>query len=335
MTAQKPHGRSGLSVRIGIEPSASHRTEFFRFYFNKSTLAANHISVDLPQLGQGPAVCEFWETDEEVTTGIEHSIQFAETNSWLMLHLSEKLVDESISDATHRIYSRVLKEAHKRGYHDIVRTWNYMPAINSGDGDLEVYRRFAVGRAIALEELNIDATALPAATAIGSSAGTPLSITLLAGKTNLSSKKSSAVENPRIENPRQTSAFTYPREYGPRSPSFSRAVLIEESTLLISGTASILGHKSMHKSEIQNQAKETAANILALRAATTHHEKRGLPAKAPSQLRIYLRDASDYDVALFALSPLLCEPCNYVVLKGDICRRDLLLEVEAVYHLPH
>ena len=51
-----------------------------------------------------------------------------------------------------------------------------------------------------------------------------------------------------IENPRQVSAFAYPRDYGPVAPGFSRAMLLPGDTplLLISGTASIVGHASQH-----------------------------------------------------------------------------------------
>jgi len=128
------------------------------------------------------------------------------------------------------------------------------------------------------------------------------------------------------------SAFEYPRQYGPRSPSFSRAVLTENNTLLVSGTASILGHESVHDSELMNQATETAANINALCEAalatldTTDSFKH-------SKLRIYIRNPEDHDPAIAGLHSLLVDNTDYVVLVGDICRSNLLLEVEAVYQV--
>ena len=48
-----------------------------------------------------------------------------------------------------------------------------------------------------------------------------------------------------VENPRQVSAYRYPREYGPQSPTFARALLPPSPRvpLLLSGTASIDGKR--------------------------------------------------------------------------------------------
>ena len=70
-----------------------------------------------------------------------------------------------------------------------------------------------------------------------------------------------------VENPRQVSAYHYPREYGTHSPVFSRAALLRQAqslTLFISGTASIVGHRSLHLGDTAAQTRETLTNIEAL-----------------------------------------------------------------------
>ncbi len=52
-----------------------------------------------------------------------------------------------------------------------------------------------------------------------------------------------------LENPRQMSAFHYPRQYGPSAPTFSRAMQVGGG-LLISGTASVRGHASHHPQDL-------------------------------------------------------------------------------------
>ena len=103
---------------------------------------------------------------------------------------------------------------------------------------LERYRQFNIGRQDAFLDSHRGATGnVPAASAIGL-AGGPLSVAFLAGATPALA----------VENPRQVSAYLYPADYGPRSPTFSRAVratLSGQEALFVSGTASIVGHRTV------------------------------------------------------------------------------------------
>src|SRR3546814_12443298 len=87
-------------------------------------------------------------------------------------------------------------------------------AITFGDGDAERYREFCVGRARGLGDF--DTHALPAATAIGRcDDARVVQVYWLAART----------PGMPVENPRQVSAYRYPRQYGPQQPSFARAML--------------------------------------------------------------------------------------------------------------
>ncbi len=319
-----------VKVRLGMQAEPAGKHEFFRFCFGKtpaSTEPVASIPVPLPVV-MSDVDCEIWDTQETAVSGHQGDILFAQTESLLMVHSSASVPPGAdIADPTYTIYKQLLREAQQRGFSDIVRTWNYIPDINAGNEDAERYRQFSVGRAQALEELQFPQHALPAGTAIGGTADIPLGITLLAAKGS----------HPRIENPRQISAYEYPRQYGPKSPSFSRAVLLQQQTetLLVSGTASIIGHESVHTAHLNNQGVETGNNILSLRdAAAKASGKQSDPAYEPGVLRIYVRNSDDIEAAVASLRQLIevgSAHADCIILHGDICRSDLLLEVEALY----
>src|SRR5690606_32874810 len=132
----------------------------------------------------------------------------------------------------------------------LLRVWNYFDAINQGKGDEERYKQFCVGRSSGLGAWS--AESYPAATVIGRRDGDPrLQVYWLAGR---------RAGSP-IDNPRQTNPTRYPRQYGPRAPQFSRAMLLEGGLVLISGTASIVGHASHHPNDLRLQLEEVLQNL--------------------------------------------------------------------------
>src|SRR5690606_13908351 len=113
-----------------------------------------------------------------------------------------------------------------------LRAWNYLDAITQGEGDAESYRRFCVGRARGLGDF--DASTLPAATAIGRcDQNRTIKVYWLSARS----------PGTPVKNPRQVSAYRYPRQYGPQPPSFARAMLPlpgADMPLLLSGTAAVV-----------------------------------------------------------------------------------------------
>ena len=139
------------------------------------------------------------------------------------------------------------------GYPHLARLWNYLPQINVETDGLERYRQFNSARRNALIAYRRDLTGnVPAACALGSVTGSPLVIYFLASRQAATA----------VENPRQVSAYEYPAQYGPK-PAFSRASILG-NTLFISGTASIVGHETVHVGDVTAQTRETLANIEAL-----------------------------------------------------------------------
>src|SRR5690606_13866131 len=88
-----------------------------------------------------------------------------------------------------------------------------------------------------------------------------------------------------VENPRQVSAYRYPRQYGPTPPAFARAMLSPAKQLLVSGTASVVGHASHHVGDAAAQLDETARNLDSLMRTA------GIgPLGAESLLKLYVRN---------------------------------------------
>jgi hypothetical protein len=139
-----------------------------------------------------------------------------------------------------------------------------------------------------------------------------------------------------IENPRQVSAYRYPDAYGPRSPTFSRAALAslgeQRIALFTSGTASIVGHATMHIGDVLRQTEESLANIAAVRAVAA--ERAGVPFPAESlSYTVYVRRLADLAVVreVFERSVGVRSSAalEAIYLQADICRTDLLVEIEA------
>jgi chorismate lyase/3-hydroxybenzoate synthase len=241
----------------------------------------------------------------------------------LVLHTRTALTGGAdIAAAACAVYCDLLTRARELGYPHLVRIWNFVPDINAGAGDAEAYVRFNRGRMAAFDRLGVAPAHYPAATGVGGPPGSPLTVVVAASR----------VEPVSLENPRQTAAYRYPRRYGPRAPAFARAMLLPDrdgATLFISGTASIVGHESRHDA-VELQVEETLANLAQIVAGAAA-QRPGL-AQARRRWQVYLRDPADLAVVERAVHRQLGGD-TVAYLRADICRRELLVEIEGVCHL--
>ena len=233
--------------------------------------------------------------------------------------LADRLPLQAASEAA---YHRIFRLLDTQKLPHLWRIWNYMADINAVTHGLERYRQFNIGRQDAFIAHHRSATGnVPAACALGL-AGGPLSIAFLAGATP-------AVP---LENPRQVSACEYPAEYGPRTPLFSRAALVHppgQEILFVSGTASIVGYQTVHPDDVAGQCREAMANIAAV-VAEANRAARSRPfALGELVYRVYVRHAADFPVIRDTLAPQL-GGADVLYVQADICRADLLLEIEAM-----
>jgi enamine deaminase RidA (YjgF/YER057c/UK114 family) len=224
--------------------------------------------------------------------------------------------------ATESAYRQIFELMGALDYPYIYRFWNYMADINVVSHGLERYRQFNVGRKDALLASKPEvASQLPAACALGLAAG-PLTIAFLLGR-----KAAVAVENPR-----QVSAYDYPEEYGPRTPSFSRATLLrngQQDILFISGTASIVGHQTKHEDDVEAQTMETLANLEAVIAEANRMLGKPEFGLRDTFMRVYVRSTADLPLVRDAMQRYLGGAFKAVFIQADICRQELLLEIEA------
>ena len=229
----------------------------------------------------------------------------------------------SLEAAAERVYAEIFEALAASGCTQVQRFWNYMADINDASSGLERYRQFNIGRQRAFVSAQRSAFhGAPAACAMGTRQG-PLTVHFLAGRTA-----------PRmVENPRQLSAYAYPDRYGPRSPTFSRAAVVDvgggREALFISGTASILGHETVHIGDVRLQTEETLDNIEAVLQATPGRAHRA----EDLCFTVYVRHPHDLAVVQDVFNARLgghsAAVREAVYLRADICRAELLVEIEA------
>jgi chorismate lyase / 3-hydroxybenzoate synthase len=294
--------------------------------------------ISTPLLGEAGALCEVWRTKQAVESGRRGRVRYARTTEMVFGCIAIPENDPSPSpaeadqtplhSATEQAYREILGTLDALGYPHLIRVWNYVPEINRDTHGTERYRQFNSARQTALLASGRAVTgSVSAACALGAAAGSPLVIYFVA----------SHAAPTFIENPRQVSAYNYPPQYGARAPVFSRAAVLHEPdgmTLFISGTASIIGHQTIHAGDTAAQTRETITNIEALLGEAnrvTGSEKFTLETLA---CKVYVRHATDLPVIQAELRAALGPAPRAVYLQADICRRDLLVEIEATAMVP-
>lgn len=236
------------------------------------------------------------------------------------LHAAES--GDLVAD-TKRAYTDLLGKVRASGHPYLIRIWNYFADINLGDEDAERYRQFCVGRAQAVDAAFNNPP--PAATAIGSPRDDGLHVIALC-----SDKPAIA-----LENPRQTPAWQYPRQYGSVAPGFSRGAVLNAGTdtpvLLASGTASIVGHASVHLGDVAEQCRESLRNLRALLDEGQKHADARFEFSACLALRVYVREPEQLEAVRAVFDTSGIPPQSIVYLHGEVCRRELAVELEGVF----
>lgn len=266
---------------------------------------------------------EIWRCSGPVVHGRQDDLRWSSDGNYLFFAIE---VDEAesgnIDAAAEHAYTAICRLLENHLFSDgraghILRLWNYMDAINEGEGDEERYRHFCCGRARGLKPAARNGYS--AATAIGRRDG--VRVLQVYG---MAAREAGIA----VENPRQVSAWAYPRQYGPVPPTFARATRTPAGQLLVSGTAAVVGHQSVHVGDTIAQIDETLANLDSLLgAAGSDIALRGIEA---TLIKIYLRDPAEVDEVKQHLGkrlPGLIEP---LILFSDICRSDLHIEIDGI-----
>ena len=265
----------------------------------------------------GTPFVEMWCTGEVLSYACRSGFQIAIGDTLMAGTITLEVSDAPLETHIYELYCRLFDLIENAGFPHLLRIFNYFPGITDNSNGFERYQRFSLGRHDAFAARARPVATSPATTAIGCRSG-GMTLAFIASKT----------AGRALENPRQVSAYTYPERYGPRSPIFSRALLFKQdgtANFFLSGTASIVGHETRHAGDAAAQAHETMTNIATMRAQAV---SAGLPPSHAMALRVYLRD----DVLLETVRPAVAaglRPGDTVrFVEADICRRDLLLEID-------
>lgn len=261
-------------------------------------------------------VCEVWETtgDSAIERGVTGRCNWSQADEAMCtaIWISPEQC-ANIEQAACSAYLELLDFLTATDYQYPCRFWNYLPNINAGEGDTEEYKKFCAGRLAAFTRMGIQSIEFPAASALGHHTEGAVIYVF--------SAKTPGIQH---ENPLQERAYRYPREYGVSSPSFSRATFLDvggQALLFVSGTASILGHQSTSLDQLEGQLETTANNIDQLLKHTGH----SLPVQS---LKVYLRSPDYYETARRCLDRRYPGIAT-VFTWADICRKNLLVEIEA------
>lgn len=211
----------------------------------------------------------------------------------------------------------------------IVRQWNYLEDIVGFEGEKQKYQEFNNVRSD-FYGTSFEKTGYPAATGIGMNRG-GIIIEFVAVKSD------SVISLP-VDNPEQIAAHHYSENVliGEEcilktTPKFERARYLElngKQLIFISGTASIIGEKTVGVGDAVKQTEVTLENISRLYSDTVLTKISDVKLRAKyGHARVYVKNRKDFAAIKKTFKAHLGNlPVVYIL--ADICRPNLLVEIE-------
>jgi hypothetical protein len=216
-----------------------------------------------------------------------------------------------------------------------VRLWNHIPSIHARmDDRRDRYMVFNAGRYEAFsnwyggpEGFDQD---VATASGVGHN-GSDLVVHCLSART-----PGIAVANPRQINPHRYSA-----RYGPLPPCFARATVLEaQGLVLVGGTASIRGEDSLHMTSLSMQMTETLTNLASVVETAQTKIIGRCAARGQAEwlgkyreVRVYFPRPSDADEIETMVRGAFAVDCRVEMRRADLCRAELLVEIEGIAQL--
>lgn len=216
---------------------------------------------------------------------------------------------------------------------NIIRQWNYIGNITKVAHGEQHYQAFNDARS-AFYAKDEWANGYPAATGIGTSCdGVVVSFVAYRGVTNESSRA--------IDNPLQIAAHAYNKRVligdevaQKTTPKFERAKTLvysdNRSICFVSGTAAIRGEDSLNSADAAEQTRLTIENIeyLISDENMNRHNSRARDLKMVSA-RVYVKRPEDFEAVRSAVESRYSD-LQMVIVEADVCRSELLVEIEGV-----
>ena len=236
------------------------------------------------------------------------------------------------SEQTFRKVEEILK-AEQMNFGDIVRQWNYLEGITDIAHGNQCYQDFNDVRSqfYATSEWQ---SGYPAATGIGAQhGGIQIDFNAVSGKIGIIP----------LDNDWQRAAHVYSDEvlisHRPDTekgtPKFERGKSLsdhQQEVIYISGTAAIRGEESMVTGDVLWQTEITLENIQHLIGLEEGKEKLPEHSGKLELLRVYLKNEKDAQIVKEDLDKL-CPGVPVAYLYADVCREELLVEIEGIAHL--
>jgi len=247
-------------------------------------------------------------------------------------------VDDTIAEASERAFKMAVAILNAEGLsiQNIIRQWNYIEniAIVEDVNAPQNYQDFNDVRARYYDQVRFE-KGYPAATGIGQDTGGVIIGFIALSESDIISIKP-------IGNPGQIDAHKYSEivlegnSDQKCTPKFERAKLVtigSRNYIYVSGTASILGEKTVHEGDVEKQTLTTIDNIKRL-FSKENQVTVGLDfdvAKIKfSHLRVYVKYNKDIPaVQKVCEAELNCK--SSLFLESDVCRENLLVEIEGVF----
>ncbi len=280
--------------------------------------------VGLPELGEEPSELRF-DGSFAIIAAIEATLVVATDSGGVLFGFLCGDPAASLSEQSKSLYGNLFKML---GHHHLIRIWNIVPRIHDIEAGEPRYWAFNRTRQEAFKRHFGEAawhSKLPAASGVGGDATQPACLFFIATS-----------DPPRYyENPRQIPAYRYPDQHGPAAPAFARAAAGSNRgstppAIFISGTAAVVGHKSVGSNELDTQLETTRKNLAALSDALGFE---GFLQPAGPTHRIFVvyirRPEHLARVRSYLKEHLAADGDGTIFLLADICRPELEVEIEA------
>jgi len=273
---------------------------------------------------------QFWETTF-ISKGENGAVLFRQNESQILIGNVQSYESESCRLNSEKAFSRLTEIFDSLDFeiNSIVRQWNYIENILGFDGNEQRYQEFNNVRSVIYGD-SFKEKGYPAATGIGMNLG-GIIIEFIA-------IQSSDLFTLPIDNPEQVAAHSYSKKVLigdacvlKTTPKFERARFLElfgKKIIFISGTASILGERTVGAENPTLQTEVTINNIKQLYSdKVLARISTGDLLPKYGHARVYIKDRKDF-AAIKKTFRMHFGNLPVVYIVADICRPDLLVEIE-------
>ncbi len=339
-------------VRVFV--AAENAAEFLRFSAQiKHTFSGTEIPLSV--LSESPETPNLVMIEAGFVNSEEVSVDYGQIELVKFCKLSDSDYNEywfagvegginenSVAESSDRAFSQLLTVFNKLGigFNNLVRQWNYVEqifGITQIDNQFrQNYQLFNETRGEYYSKYRT-IHAFPAATGIGVDFN-GVTIECMAV---VSDEYHSTIA---ISNPNQLNSYKYGQlvlkgepqknKTGNQPPQFERARLLtngQTSRLFISGTASIVGQETIGLNDVEKQTHITIDNIELLTSQTnlkSHYPELKIFPDKYAFVRVYVKNEEDIP-AVRSICKEHFGKVPMTIVKADICRADLLVEIEA------